>query len=654
MRLFVTLLLVLSLAAPGSGQEAKPLPINDGPPQNPPHAGPREWDYDLFPKDAIGVFAIRDVSDLKRKAIVFSKQTKSNTAQLIGFGANMATSVFQRSFGLKESFDETGTVAVAILGAHDSPAFILPITNVAAVAQAFNLDEKEVKAGKLLRTKAIDWVARESWLGVKGNHVVLGKQTPVARAIHSAGLSQKFTKENQAIFAQDDLFATFDLVRMNELVEAGEIQRRDVFMVLPDDIIDLVDSAGLQRVSLGLSIESGFDATLLFDFDSEESRQVLTKLLNQTQQSNLRGLPVGKVVAATARSGGPESGEVIRQAANHFSSNAIGFWSIGDYVAPQHVAGLIGILDEGIKRVSLSRAAIYRNEDADQNGAFSLIAILDTDDTDAFMKDIRELVPIVNASLFPDRELDDEIDDAAIDKMVSFLSHDNPRAREFMVAKLRLLGPHALKALGKATKSDDENLRERAKQIIQQIESDLADQRIEFITGRLADQLQPEFGYVVDLETRDGQVVDAIHINLKGADEKTTGQMQAMMGPDWNKMRLSTVGDQVVVMLGSETALFDKTIDNLKSGSAGLEAEEHYANFRKQMPGELMAELHFSAAAVRVWKDKELAEQLEFDQEDEPQGDSVTSLGLSISPQQIQLDVTIPVQEFDAWERFGR
>jgi len=202
-----------------------------------------------------------------------------------------------------------------------------------------------------------------------------------------------------------------------------------------------------------------------------------------------------------------------------------------------------------------------------------------------------------------------------------------------------------LSALREAAKSDDAQVRSRAEQLIREIESDLSTQREEFLSGRITSGLQPNFGYIADFEKRDGRTVDAIRLDIEGQDETIAPQLRTLLGPDWNKIRLTSVNNQVVVMLGSKSSLLDNTIENLSSGALGVEAEHHYTEFRRQLPGTLMSEFHFSMAAAMDLAGKSKAK------DDKPADNVATSMGVSITPQQFRLDFSIPMAEFNALKK---
>ena len=627
-RLLLSLLLPLCVVTTSSSQE---------PAIHPPGAA-KEFDFDVIPGDAMMGLAIRDLSDLKRKMIRFSEHANDPYSNMLSSVANLGPTIFRGWLGMKDSIDETGAAAVVSFGGGRTYAFVLPITDIPAAAKAYGKRETDLASGRLTKTNIA--FGSQLSLGATKNHVVIGNQDAVAQTLKAKGLSTVIRADTAALLANHDLLLTFNSRLFRERKENNELEMSDWWEIFPG-ILDLTNEGELDRTCIGLQIGNGIASTLVFDFDGDESRKALTKLQNRSHKSNLNGLPLGDVVFATARSSGPESGDLIRNTLDYLTNMrfVLGYQNS---VAPQQAAGLLSILDQGIQRAEVSRAALYRNDPAKRHGDFCLIGILDTDDGDDFIQEIRKLVPIVNASLYPENELPEEINQQAIDNMVSFLSHENSRAREFMMTKLRLLGRRALPALREAAESDNPIVKGRAAHMIELIDSDLTKDRTSFLSNKLTNQLQPDFGYLVDYEHRGGQPIDALQLTLQNESEQITQKLNAMLGPNWNKLRIANVNDQIVFLLGSNLDLFDETLENLRDGLPGIQEEKYYADFQKNSPGELMSEIHICLGTVVQLSGKKQ------DDANQLPTNTPTSIGVSVSPQQVRVDVVVPVSEFNA------
>ena len=62
----------------------------------------------------------------------------------------------------------------------------------------------------------------------------------------------------------------------------------------------------------------------------------------------------------------------------------------------------------------------------------------------------------------------------------------------------------------------------------------------------------PKLTFIANVEKRQDVSVDIIHIKLAGLDKAATNQYAQLLGPDWDKVRLAIVGNQIVVLLGSD------------------------------------------------------------------------------------------------------
>jgi len=125
-----------------------------------------------------------------------------------------------------------------------------------------------------------------------------------------------------------------------------------------------------------------------------------------------------------------------------------------------------------------------------------------------------------------------------------------------------------------------------------------------------------------------------------------------LLGPEWSKLRLTTVGNRVVVLLGSNTGLFEKAITYTKTGKAGIHDESHHASFRNRAHSDRTVEFHLSLARAQqlVARDADLLKPAN-------EATSTTSFGLSIAPQRVRFDVFAPFEEAKAviksmgWQR---
>jgi hypothetical protein len=310
------------------------------------------------------------------------------------------------------------------------------------------------------------------------------------------------------------------------------------------------------------------------------------------------------------------------------------------FVSIGHRPNVVGVFGEVWQRLEGSRAALYENEYPDRDGAFSLLAVLDTQDAPRFIADMANLARFINASGLSADESDEAIDAQTVAALVADLAHDEYRVRQTAATKLGLVGPPALPALEKAAKSADAEVRFRAEALQAQINTLIAEQRKDLLQGDLLSRIQPNFAHFPRAEKRGGHDIDIVRLRLKTNEATYAADLKRLLGPDWNKLRLAPIGKQVVVMLGSNTALFERAIANVEAGEQGLAADARLARFRSRAPAEETIELHLSLS-----RSQELAET-KADAKSVPEGGApLSSLGISIAPQRVRLDLFAPFEE---------
>ena len=69
-------------------------------------------------------------------------------------------------------------------------------------------------------------------------------------------------------------------------------------------------------------------------------------------------------------------------------------------------------------------------------------------------------------------------------------------------------------------------------------------------------------------------------LKLAGLDKTLTHQFTQIVGPDWDKIRIAVIGNQIVFMLGSDLTLFETTIKNVQKGESGLATTKRLAAFQ--------------------------------------------------------------------------
>ena len=124
--------------------------------------------------------------------------------------------------------------------------------------------------------------------------------------------------------------------------------------------------------------------------------------------------------------------------------------------------------------------------------------------------------------------------------------------------------------------------------------------RRELTKGLVKKAFRPKFTLKLNAEKQGDANVHLLGMRFEGADTRYAAALKDFFGPQWNRIRLVVAGKQVVVLLGSETALMDQTLQNVREGKPGLERSKPLADFRKQAAPERRIELHLALSRVQA------------------------------------------------------
>jgi hypothetical protein len=421
------------------------------------------------------------------------------------------------------------------------------------------------------------------------------------------------------------------------------IRKEDLAKFPPGELDDLKRVAeatdDLKYLIGGVRLEDGVGVTVVLQMEGEKSRAILTPLAGDGRTStSLAGLPTGRVLAAHALAGdGKPSAALARDLVKyllaHSQIDALPLASAA------HRSGLAGVMGHLWQRLEGSRTALYENENPDRDGHFSLVAILDTADGEKFVAQMTSLAPFVNAALAPP-DATAAIDAATIETLIKQLGDEDFQVRDLATTKLALIGTPALAALEKASQSSDVEVKFRAQSLREQILGSKAD----LLERDVLSQIQPSFVYAPKQETRAGRPVDVIQLRLAKDEAEFVPHLRRLLGPEWSKLRLATVGKRVIVLAGSNTALLDAAIENVKADKPGLAADPRLAGFRASAAAGATAELHVSQARWLHILGPQNTAAPPADEADH----SLTSLALSIEPQRVRIQTFVPIDEIKA------
>jgi hypothetical protein len=574
-------------------------------------AGP----LDIIPEDAVCSFSIKNLDALKEKGDkflddpglqeIFKRRFWQRPSELFEFG--------YEQLKITKTVDRHGSAAIFLaspkvagqfnlFGSSKPVVIVVPFKDRDAMGAGFGLEKGELKEDTVVKLNKAEGV-NVTCAYSHGNHLFLGFDEKVLEAVSKAkSLGSQLTPEVREIQNSADF-----LFHINPALTDTDWSKQGPDWEHHPDLTDpkekeaarLVDRAftELRYAFIGFHVEKdglGVKLSSVFAKDNQDAKKLLAALHGDGEGSNLKGLPTGKVLAAYgARTNGPENVLMVRMMSNWFLSELMR--SAPVFSAPDRPL-IIGTFSEIWKNTRGQRLALYANTDPAEQGLFSAVMILDADDPKKLLDEVAELARFAEGK---DLDLSDKsVDAAQVRKLIQDLGSDSFEVRETAQTKLALIGERVQALLEKAMKSDDAEVRRRAETLVEEMKERADLRRKEAVDQTLPHRIQPGFVLARQAEKRDGQAVDVVNIKLGKEDAAAVAQLRDLFGPDWMKIRVATVGKQVVVLVGSDVTLLDQCVKNVKMGAPGLAGEKVLSAFAKRPGTDRKAEVHFALEAV--------------------------------------------------------
>jgi hypothetical protein len=262
--------------------------------------------------------------------------------------------------------------------------------------------------------------------------------------------------------------------------------------------------------------------------------------------------------------------------------------------------------------------------------------VLDTKDPSRFIADMQSLTRFINSAGFSLDDAAEKIDAGTIKELVGLLGNDDYQIRQTATTKLGLIGPAAMDALAAATAAKDPEIQFRAKLLREQIRAAIAEEKQDLLKRDLLSRLQPQLVFFPKAEKRRERNVDIVQLRLKADEADYAAQLSRQLGPEWNKLRIATSGQYVVVLLGSNTGLLDQTLENLV-----LQNRQPISPpIVSKLPSEQTAEFHLSLSRAKQLLAGGEVPPLAADEQP-----PITSFGVQIAPQRVRMTLCAPYEE---------
>jgi hypothetical protein len=622
-------------------------------------AGP----LDLIPHDAVLSLSIRNLNELKAKGdkLLADKDIDRFVRDRLLLGTR-PSELFDKGYeclGVENSVDRDGSAAIflanpKILNVDPSGLEILqlivvalPFRDVDKMAASLGLEKGALKPDVSigLAKPKFDFFRVAC---VHGKHVYLGNRSKVIDAVVKARrLSDELpAARRKTLEAADVLLHGSPLPWRDDWKSSLSDWERNLRLTDPREQAAAHQLAQaleqLRYAFVGFRVDDGvgFHFATVFNKDGAAAvKEFLTALRGGPGASDLKGLPTGRVLAAYAeRSNGAENAVVARVLARSLLRDV---FQADRILSPADRPLVIGVFSEIWKRVQGQRIGLYVNADPAKHGQFSSVMILDADDPKKLLEEVRELARFAEGKNLDLSEAAKKPDVELLKKLVKDLGDDSYQVRETAQTKLALLGDPARPFLEEAVKSDDAEVRRRADELLEAIKSRAELLRKEALDRDLPQRIRPGFVLTPRAETLDGQSLDVVNIRLGKEDASAVAQMKDLLGPDWAKIRVATIGKQVVVLMGSDLELLKQAIKNVKSGAAGLAGDERLASLAKHSSAGRKAELHLALAAVEPLLTSGDLSKVQT-------AAALTSFALLVDVDRLELDLWLPINEIKA------
>jgi hypothetical protein len=346
------------------------------------------------------------------------------------------------------------------------------------------------------------------------------------------------------------------------------------------------------RVNEGI----GLDLSIMFDPKGAHSQAALKALSGGGRTSNLAGLPDSDRLVAAFAAIGLERGDMhlARVLASDLWQELLRGTSPLLATDADLVRRLFGDL---YSRLRLGRAALYQTADPARFGQVSAILILEPANPGQFLTEIGHYARLGDVEQFDPKG---QASQTEIEKLVADLGAEEFETREAASTKLGLIGDAALVHLEKALKSDDPEVRRRADELRLAIVKGADLRKKELAEGLVKKAFRPTFTLQLNAEKRADVPIHLLGMKFDAKEAPYSAALKDFFGPEWNRLRVAVVNKQIVVLIGSDLALLDQAIQNVRDGKPGLEQSAVLAEFHKQAAPERRLELHMAVGRVRA------------------------------------------------------
>ncbi len=618
-------------------------------------ASAQEPALDLIPDDAGFALVVRNIKELKTKADKFGKEMNLRKDLDV---ANALTQLYD-FLGFKGVVDENnagGLMAVSTKSIGADPVAkiddfknlqllvgIVPFKDRDEIGAKLGFKKGQLKEGEV--AGITEGPLNNLSCFVQGKHLYVGM---LPKAVKHAATAKKrlgdiLTASQRKHFGEADAILQLGTVVWGKAWEEGILaQARRVLgdkmdgkeKAMGEKIVKSME--GIRFGLGGLRLEKeGLNLSLLsvWDKNNKNVQEILGLLRSGDTPTNLSGLPAENLLVAEAAKGnGVANAMLARVLFKATLQEALGTDQI---TTPSERAMVVGIFNEIWYHLQGNKTGLYQNTDAKKHGALTLVSILDTADGKKFYDHMGHLAKIAHGDLKPGEQ-----GGLNVDELIKDLASKDQRKHELALLELRLLGEPALPHLKKASMiSSNKDIAQQAQMLHDEI-AKLAEERKKGApAGNFFLALRPTLKVLTKTSEQEGFTVHVMKLTLPQQAQHMKKEFQQLFGPEWDEIRFAVDGKNVVVLWGSNTELYHKTLKNLKDGKAALADSKDLAGFYKHSTDARRVEMHVSATALLGLLEAGPGAL------PKPGTHPLSSIGLQVEPDSLQLDVWVPLGE---------
>ncbi len=526
------------------------------------------------------------------------------------------------------------------------------VTDVNKLASNLEVSAEKLRKGQAYKLpKPVNaflfrFAFRFSFVRLRGNQLAMSTSEALLDTPKPAeSLSENLSAKDKEILASDDM-----LIVLGQSAFEGDFRdflNSSMSASQDDNVRKFLDD--LKYAACGIRLDTGIGTTMIAGLKSLDSKNLLGEFFDSTRDTTLARMPRGKILAthalqADSKTTGGVLGTILSITRDAISAQ------IARTTIHSDSYQLDGLLSEALDRIKGGHLVLYESSNRKRYGDFSLLGVLTTDDPDAFLTDFTGLTPFVNAASMSDAEAAIAFPQVKIEGLVAELGESHYQRRELAKFKLKLLGARARPALEKATRTRDLELRLAAKEVLESFNLDITTSRAELLKGSLFKQLKPSFTYTPQQETLAMSDIGILTMQFQSDVQQTRNKMETLFGPEWQKVKIATVGKEVLLLVGSETSILERAITKQKLPESALNTHKACQTFRVRANSDTIFEIHVAISRLGYLLDLGISEDKSAV---DKAVDRVSSFGLTIKDKRVRVDTYTPPQDIKVFLELG-